>query len=40
MGIKRAITDYDNGKIFGEHTLFSNEIGRTPEEAVRNSVTF
>jgi hypothetical protein len=37
---KIVISKYDNGKIFGEHTLFSNEIGRTPEEAVRNSVTF
>jgi hypothetical protein len=35
-----VISKYDNGKLFGEHTLFSNEIGQTPEEAVRNSVTF
>jgi len=37
---KIVISKYDNGKLFGEHTLFSNEIGQTPEEAVRNSVTF
>ena len=35
-----VISKYDNDKLFGEHTLFSNEIGKTPEEAVRNSVTF
>ena len=37
---KIVISKYDNGKIFGKHTLFSNEIGQTPEEAVMNSVTF
>ena len=35
-----AISKYDNGKLFGNHVLFGNEIGRTPEEAVKNSVTF
>ena len=35
-----VINKYDNGKLFGEHVLFSNEIGQTPEEAVINSVTF
>jgi hypothetical protein len=35
-----VISKYDNDKIFGEHTLFSNEIGKTPEEAVVNSVSF
>ena len=37
---KIVISKYDNGKLFGEHVLFSNEIGQTPEEAVMNSVTF
>jgi hypothetical protein len=37
---KIVISKYDNGKFFGEHVLFSNEIGQTPEEAVINSVTF
>lgn len=37
---KIVISKYDNGKLFGNHVLFSNEIGQTPEEAVRNSVTF
>lgn len=37
---KIVISKYDNGKLFGKHVLFSNEIGRTPEEAVINSVTF
>ena len=37
---KLVISKYDNGKLFGEHVLFSNEIGKTPEEAVRNSVLF
>jgi hypothetical protein len=37
---KVVISKYDNGKLFGKHVLFSNEIGRTPEEAVINSVTF
>ena len=37
---KLVISKYDNGKLFGEHVLFSNEIGQTPEEAVRNSVLF
>ena len=35
-----VISKYDNDKIFGEHTLFGNEIGNTPEEAVVNSVSF
>ena len=35
-----VISKYDNDKVFGEHTLFSNEIGKTPEEAVVNSVSF
>ena len=35
-----VITKYDNGKPFGQHVLFSNEIGVTPEEAVINSVSF
>ena len=35
-----VITKYDNDKTFGEHVVFSNEIGRTPEEAVRNTATF
>ena len=34
------ISKYDDGKILGEHALFSNEIGRIPEEEVWNSVTF
>lgn len=37
---KIVISKYDNGKVFGRHVLFSNEIGQTPEEAVLNSVTF
>jgi hypothetical protein len=37
---KIVISKYDNGKLFGKHVLFSNEIGQTPEEAVINSVTF
>lgn len=37
---KIVISKYDNDKLFGKHVLFSNEIGRTPEEAVVNSVTF
>ena len=37
---KIVISKYDNRKIFRDHTLFSNEIGRTPEEAIRNSLTF
>ena len=37
---KLVISKYDNGKLFGEHVLFSNEIGQTPEEAVRNTVLF
>ena len=37
---KIVISKYDNDKVFGKHVLFSNEIGRTPEEAVMNSVTF
>ena len=35
-----VITKYDKDKEFGEHVLFSNEIGVTPEEAVRNTATF
>lgn len=35
-----VISKYDDGKFFGRHVLFSNEIGRTPEEAVINSVSF
>jgi hypothetical protein len=35
-----VITKYDNGIEFGEHVVFSNEIGVTPEEAVRNTATF
>jgi hypothetical protein len=35
-----VIRKYDNGREFGEHVLFSNEIGKTPEEAVRNTATF
>ena len=35
-----VISKYDNGKLFGQHVLFSNEIGQTPEEAVINSVSF
>jgi hypothetical protein len=35
-----VITKYDNDKEFGEHVVFSNEIGLTPEEAVRNTATF
>jgi hypothetical protein len=35
-----VITKYDNDQRFGEHVVFSNEIGRTPEEAVRNTATF
>ena len=30
----------DKGEIFGEHVLFSDEIGLTPEEAVRNTARF
>jgi hypothetical protein len=35
-----VISKYDDGKFFGRHVLFSNEIGQTPEEAVINSVSF
>ena len=35
-----VITKYDNNKEFGEHVVFSNEVGLTPEEAVRNTATF
>jgi hypothetical protein len=35
-----VIAKYDKGKEFGEHVVFSNEIGLTPEEAVRNTATF
>jgi len=36
-----VITKYDDsGKNLGENVLFSNEIGQTPEEAVRNTATF
>lgn len=35
-----VITKYDNNQRFGEHVLFSNEIGQTPEEAVQNTATF
>ena len=35
-----VISKYDKGRLFGEHVLFSNEIGQTPEEAVINTVTF
>ena len=35
-----VISKYDNGKFFGRHVLFCNEIGQTPEEAVMNSVSF
>ena len=33
-----VITKYDNDQKFGEHVLFSNEIGKTPEEAVESLV--
>lgn len=35
-----AITKYDNNQRASENVVFSNEIGRTPEEAVRNTATF
>ena len=35
-----VISKYDNGKFFGQHVLFSNEIGETPEEAVINTASF
>jgi hypothetical protein len=35
-----VISKYDDDKFFGQHVLFSNEIGHTPEEAVINSVSF
>jgi hypothetical protein len=35
-----VISKYDKGRLFGEHVLFSNEIGQTPEEAVINTATF
>jgi hypothetical protein len=35
-----VITKYDNNQQFGEHVVFSNEIGLTPEEAVRNTASF
>ena len=35
-----VISKYDNGKPFGKHVLFSNEIGQTPQEAVVNTATF
>ena len=34
------ISKRDKGEIFGEHVLFSDEIGLTPEEAVRNTARF
>ena len=34
-----VINKYDDGKLFGEHVLFSNEIVQTPEEAVLNTVS-
>ena len=34
------ISKKDKGEIFGEHVLFSDEIGLTPEEAVRNTARF
>ena len=34
------ISKYDKGGVFGEHVLFSDEIGLTPEEAVINTATF
>jgi hypothetical protein len=34
------IRKQDKGEVFGEHVLFSDEIGLTPEEAVRNEVKF
>jgi hypothetical protein len=34
------ISKKDRGEIFGEHVLFSDEIGLTPEEAVRNTARF
>jgi hypothetical protein len=34
------ISKTDKGEIFGEHALFSDEIGLTPEEAVRNTAKF
>ncbi len=34
-----VINKHDGGKFFGEHVLFSNEIGQTPEEAVRNTAS-
>jgi hypothetical protein len=35
-----VITKYDNEQRVSENVVFSNEIGRTPEEAVRNTATF
>lgn len=35
-----VISKYDSGKFFGQHVLFSNEIGETPEKAVINTVSF
>ena len=34
------ISKKDKGEIFGEHVLFSDEIGLTPEDAVRNTARF
>jgi len=34
------ISKKDRGEIFGEHVLFSDEIGLTPEEAVQNTARF
>ena len=34
-----VINKYDDGKLFGEHVLFNNEIGQTPEEAVLNTAS-
>ena len=34
------ISKHDKGEVFGEHVLFSDEIGLTPEEAVINTVTY
>ncbi len=34
------INKHDKGGVFGEHVLFSDEIGLTPEEAVINTATF
>ena len=35
-----VITKFDNEHNSSENVVFSNEIGRTPEEAVHNTATF